>query len=41
MPAMTMEYEVPDKVIIEELKKGDQVSQFEINKDLEIVNLVD
>ena len=40
MPAMTMEYEVPDKTILKELKKGDQVS-FEINKDLEIVNLVD
>ena len=40
MPAMTMEYEVPDKAILKELKKGDQVS-FEINKDLEIVNLVD
>ena len=40
MPAMTMEYEVPDKAVLKELKKGDQVS-FEINKDLEIVNLVD
>jgi len=35
-----MEYEVPDKAVLKELKKGDQVS-FEINKDLEIVNLVD
>ena len=40
MPAMTMEYEVPDKAILKELKKGDQVS-FEINKDLEIIGLVD
>ena len=40
LPAMTMEYEVPDKAILKELQKGDQVS-FEINKDLEIVNLVD
>ena len=40
MPAMTMEYEVPDKAVLKELKKGDQVS-FEINKDLEIVDLVD
>ncbi len=40
MPAMTMEYEVPDKAILKELKKGDQVS-FEINADLEIVNLDD
>ena len=39
MPAMTMEYEVPDKAILKELKKGDQVS-FEINKDLEIIGLV-
>lgn len=38
IPAMTMEYEVPDKVILKEVKKGDQVS-FEINKDLEIVDL--
>ena len=40
MPAMTMEYEVPDKAKLKKLKKGDQVS-FEINKDLEIVNLDD
>jgi len=40
MPAMTMEYEVPDKSILKKLKKGDQVS-FEINKDLEIIRLVD
>ena len=40
MPAMTMEYEVPDKAILKELKKGDQVS-FEINKDLEIIGLAD
>ena len=38
IPAMTMEYEVPDKVILKEVRKGDQVS-FEINKDLEIVDL--
>ena len=40
MPAMTMEYEVPNKAILKDLKKGDRVS-FEINKDLEIVDLVD
>lgn len=40
MPAMTMEYEVPDKSILKKLKKGDQVS-FEINKDLEIIRLAD
>ncbi len=38
MPAMTMQYEVPDKAILKELKKGDQVS-FEINKDLEVIGL--
>ena len=38
IPAMTMEYEVPHKVVIKEVKKGDQVL-FEINKDLEIVDL--
>ena len=40
MPAMTMEYEVPDKAMLKKLKKGDQVS-FEINKDLEIIGLAD
>lgn len=40
MPAMTMEYEVPDRVVLRKVKKGDKVS-FEINKDLEIVNLFD
>ena len=40
IPAMTMEYEVPDKAVLKELKKGDQVS-FEINKNLEITNFVD
>ena len=39
IPAMTMEYEVADKAILRELKKGDHVS-FVINKDLDIVQLV-
>ena len=39
MPAMTMEYEVSDRAVLKKLKKGDQVS-FEINKDLEIIDLV-
>ena len=39
IPAMTMEYEVPDKAILRELKEGDHVS-FVINKDLDIVQLV-
>ena len=38
MPAMTMEYSVPDKQTLASLKKGDNVL-FTLNKDLEIIDL--
>ena len=38
MPAMMMEYEMPDKSIAEGLKRGDTVS-FELNESLDIIEI--
>ena len=38
MPAMTMEYEIPETVTAIDFKRGDSVV-FKINKDLDIVSI--
>ena len=38
MPAMTMEYEIPEKSGVEGLKRGDTVS-FELSESLEIIQI--
>ena len=38
MPAMTMEFNVSDKKVISNLKRGDKVT-FQVNKDLELIKI--
>jgi Cu/Ag efflux protein CusF len=38
MPAMTMEFNVSDKKIISNLKRGDKV-KFQVNKELELIKI--
>ena len=38
MPAMTMEFNVSDKKIISNFKRGDKVN-FQVNKELELIKI--